>query len=280
MLRLKALSILLVLILFGCQAQEVEEPIVPEEPKVLRLTTTTSVNDSGLMEYLRPYLLEEANIEMEIVSMGSGAAIEAGQRGDADVLLVHSPAAEKTFVEEGYGIQRSTFMYNFFVIVGPESDPAGVKDLSAKDAFIKIRDAKSKFVSRGDNSGTHSKEKAIWKLAELDYDSLSTETDFYISAGTGMGATLTMASEQNAYTLTDLATYLSMQDQLSSKVIVSASPDLRNDYSVIVINPDKVTNVDAETAKAFETWMVSESTLKLIAEYGKDTYGEALFFTE
>ena len=280
MFRLKALSILLVLILFGCQTQEVEEPIVPEEPKVLRLTTTTSVNDSGLMEYLRPYLLEEANIEMEIVSMGSGAAIEAGQRGDADVLLVHSPAAEKTFVEEGYGIQRSTFMYNFFVIVGPESDPAGVKDLSAKDAFIKIRDAKSKFVSRGDNSGTHSKEKAIWKLAELDYDSLSTETDFYISAGTGMGATLTMASEQDAYTLTDLATYLSMQDQLSSKVIVSASPDLRNDYSVIVINPDKVTNVDAETAKAFETWMLSESTLKLIAEYGKDTYGEALFFTE
>ena len=280
MFRLKALSILLVLILFGCQVQEVEEPIVPEEPKVLRLTTTTSVNDSGLMEYLRPYLLEEANIEMEIVSMGSGAAIEAGQRGDADVLLVHSPAAEKTFVEEGYGIQRSTFMYNFFVIVGPESDPAGVKDLSAKDAFIKIRDAKSKFVSRGDNSGTHSKEKAIWKLAELDYDSLSTETDFYVSAGTGMGATLTMASEQEAYTLTDLATYLSMQDQLSSKVIVSASSDLRNDYSVIVINPDKVTNVDAETAKAFETWMLSESTLKLIAEYGKDTYGEALFFTE
>lgn len=280
MFRLKALSFLLVLILFGCQAQEVEEPIVPEEPKVLRLTTTTSVNDSGLMEYLRPYLLEEANIEMEIVSMGSGAAIEAGQRGDADVLLVHSPAAEKTFVEEGYGIQRSTFMYNFFVIVGPESDPAGVKDLSAKDAFIKIRETKSKFVSRGDNSGTHSKEKAIWKLAELDYDSLSTETDFYISAGTGMGATLTMASEQDAYTLTDLATYLSMQDQLSSKVIVSASPDLRNDYSVIVINPDKVTNVNAETAKAFEAWMLSESTLKLIAKYGKDTYGEALFFTE
>lgn len=280
MFRSKVLSILLVLILFGCQAQEVEEPIVPEEPKVLRLTTTTSVNDSGLMEYLRPYLLEEANIEMEIVSMGSGAAIEAGQRGDADVLLVHSPAAEKTFVEEGYGIQRSTFMYNFFVIIGPESDPAGVKDLSAKDAFIKIRETKSKFVSRGDNSGTHSKEKAIWKLAELDYDSLSTETDFYISAGTGMGATLTMASEQDAYTLTDLATYLSMQDQLSSKVIVSASPDLRNDYSVIVINPDKVTNVNAETAKAFEAWMLSESTLKLIAEYGKDTYGEALFFTE
>ncbi|HCT63069.1 MAG TPA: tungsten ABC transporter substrate-binding protein [Erysipelotrichaceae bacterium] len=280
MFRIRVLSVLLVLSLFGCQAQEVDEPIVPEEPKVLRLTTTTSVNDSGLMEYLRPHLLEEANIEMEIVSMGSGAAIEAGQRGDADVLLVHSPAAEKTFVEEGYGIQRSTFMYNFFVIVGPESDPAGVKDLSAKEAFMKIREAKAKFVSRGDNSGTHSKEKAIWKLAELDYDNLSKETEFYVSAGTGMGATLTIASEQEAYTLTDLATYLSMEDQLSSKLIVSASPDLRNDYSVIVINPDKVTNVDAETAKAFETWMLSDSTLKLIAEYGKDEYGEALFFTE
>ena len=280
MFRMRFLSILLILTMFGCQAQEADEPIVPEEPKVLRLTTTTSVNDSGLMEYLRPHMLEEANIEMEIVSMGSGAAIEAGQRGDADVLLVHSPAAEKTFVEEGYGIQRSTFMYNFFVIVGPEADPAGVKGLSAKEAFMKIREAKVKFVSRGDNSGTHSKEKAIWNLAELNYDSISKETDFYVSAGSGMGATLTMASEQEAYTLTDLATYLSMQDKLSSKVIVSASPDLRNDYSVIVVNPDKVSNVDVETAKMFEAWLLRESTLQLISEYGKETYGEALFFTE
>ena len=269
MFRFKVLSIILVLMMSGCQTQEAE-PIVPEEPNVLRLTTTTSVNDSGLMEYLRPYLLAEANIEMEIVSMGSGAAIEAGQRGDADVLLVHSPAAEKTFVEEGYGIQRSTVMYNYFVIVGPETDPANVKDLSAKEAFIKIRETESKFISRGDNSGTHSKEKAIWKLAELDYDSLSKETDFYVSAGSGMGATLIMASEQGAYTLTDLATYLSMQDQLTLKVIVDASPELRNDYSVIVVNPDKVTNVDAETAKKFEAWMLSESTLELIGEYGKD----------
>lgn len=280
MFRMIFLSILLLLTMFGCQTLDADEPIVFEEPKVLRLTTTTSVNDSGLMEYLRPYLLAEANIEMEIVSMGSGAAIEAGQRGDADVLLVHSPAAEKTFVEEGYGIQRSTVMYNYFVIVGPETDPANVKDLSAKEAFIKIRETESKFISRGDNSGTHSKEKAIWKLAELDYDSLSKETDFYVSAGSGMGATLIMASEQGAYTLTDLATYLSMQDQLTLKVIVDASPELRNDYSVIVVNPDKVTNVDAETAKKFEAWMLSESTLELIGEYGKDIYGEALFFTE
>lgn len=273
------LSILLVILMFGCQDQKADELLDHEESKVLRLTTTTSVNDSGLMEFLRPFLLEETNIEMEIVSMGSGAAIEAGKRGDADVLLVHSPKAEESFVNEGYGIQRSTFMYNFFVIVGPEADPAKVSGLSARDAFVKIRDAKSKFVSRGDNSGTHAKEIAIWKLTELDYDLLSKETDFYISAGTGMGSTLTMASEQEAYTLTDLASYLSMKDKLTSKVIVSASPDLRNDYSVIVVNPDKVSNVDTETAKKFEAWMLSETTLELIAEYGKDKYGEALFFT-
>lgn len=277
MFKCKAISVMLVLFMFGCQINQVDGTV---GPKVLRLTTTTSINDSGLLEYLRPYLIKEANIEMEIVSLGSGAAIEAGKRGDADVLLVHSPEAEESFINDGYGIKRSTFMHNFFVIVGPESDPAGVKHLSAKEAFIKIRDSKSKFVSRGDNSGTHSKEKAIWKHAGFDYEVIGKETDFYVSAGSGMGATLIMASEQDAYTLTDLATYLSMRKQLKSIVIVNSSPDLRNDYSVIVVNPDKVSNVDVETAKAFEAWMLRESTLNLISEYGKDTYGEALFYTE
>ncbi len=261
------------MLLSGCKSEN-------EQPKTLRLTTTTSVNDSGLLEYLRPYILEEANINLEIVSLGSGAALEAGKRGDADVLLVHSPAAEKTFVDEGYGIKRSTFMYNFFVIVGPSGDPVQIKDLSAADAFKKIESAKSPFISRGDKSGTHSKEKAIWKLAGLDAEVVSADTSFYVSAGSGMGATLTMASEKQAYTLTDLATFLSMKDKLSLKVIVSESPDLKNDYSIIVINPDKVANVDVETAKAFERWMLSEKALKLIAEYGKETYGETLFFTE
>jgi tungstate transport system substrate-binding protein len=171
-------------------------------------------------------------------------------------------------------------MYNFFVIVGPSGDPALIKDLSAADAFKKIESAKSPFISRGDNSGTHSKEKAIWKLAGLDAEVVSTDTSFYVSAGSGMGATLTIASEKQAYTLTDLATFLSMKDKLSLNVIVSESADLKNDYSIIVINPDKVANVDEETAKAFEEWMLSERALRLIAEYGKDKYGEALFFTE
>ena len=280
MLRSKVLILLAISLLVGCQAQETKASLFSEEPKVLRLTTTTSVNDSGLMEYLRPYLLEEMNIKIEVVSMGSGAAMEAGQRGDADVLLVHSPTAEEVFVAEDYGIRRSTFMFNYFVIVGPRHDPAGVRDLSAKEAFIKIRNTGQLFVSRGDNSGTHSKEKVIWKSAELDYDELSIETEFYVSTGTGMGATLMIASEKEAYTLTDLATYLAMKDKLALEVLVQSSLDLRNDYSIIVINSKKVSNVDEETAKVFETWMLRESTLHLIAEYGKETYGEAIFLTE
>lgn len=277
---MKRIAVIITSLLFLSACTTPTAPTQKEAARTLRLTTTTSVNDSGLMEYLRPYLLEDTNITLEIVSLGSGAAIEAGQRGDADVLLVHSPAAEDKFVEEGYGVKRTTFMYNYFVIVGPSEDPEMIKDMSAKDAFEKIYAFKALFVSRGDNSGTHSKEKAIWKLIGLDYDTLSLETDFYVSAGSGMGDTLMMASEKQAYTLTDLATFLSMKDKLDLEVLVSASEDLRNDYSVIVINPQKVANVHSDTATRFETWMTSQKALDLIAEYGKDTYGEALFFVE
>ncbi|MBV1708727.1 MAG: substrate-binding domain-containing protein [Erysipelothrix sp.] len=141
------------LLLNGCTANK------KYPPKTLRLTTTTSVNDSGLLEYLRPFILEEANINLEIVSLGSGAALEAGKRGDADALLVHSPVAERIFVDEGYGIKRSTFMYNFFVIIGPSSDPAQIGYLSAAEALKKIESLKLPFISRGDNSGTHNKKK-------------------------------------------------------------------------------------------------------------------------
>lgn len=273
---MRRIFLILILLLTACTTQSIEK----ESPINLRLTTTTSVNDSGLIEYLRPYILEDLNINLEVVSLGSGAAIEAGQRGDADVLLVHSPSAEETFVQEGYGLKRSTFMYNFFVIVGPSSDPARINDLSAKDAFLKIFDTKSLFVSRGDNSGTHSKEKNIWKLTNLNYDELSIDTDFYLSSGSGMGNTLIMANEKQAYTLTDLATYLSMQDKLDLEVIVSESSDLRNDYSIIVINPEKVENVDSVTALKFEEWMLGDKALELIGEFGKEEYKQALFFTE
>lgn len=275
----KLIVLLLSAFLFtACSSTPVEEDALPEA-KTLRLTTTTSVNDSGLIEFLRPYLLEEENITLEVVSVGSGAAIEAGMNGDADAILVHSPAAEETFVADGYGIARTSFMHNFFVIVGPADDPAGISEMSATDALATLDAQKSvQFVSRGDNSGTHSKEKAIWKLTGLSYDTVSVDTSYYVSAGAGMGDTLVMASELQAYTLTDLATFLSMKDDLSLDVIVDEGADLINVYSVIVVNPDKVDNTDVETAQRFEAWMTSESTLELIVNYGVDTYGQALFF--
>lgn len=275
-IKMKRYTILaFILLLSACSIQ----PISKENPINLRLTTTTSINDSGLIEYLRPFIVEELNINLEVVSLGSGAALEAGQRGDADVLLVHSPTAEESFVQAGYGLKRSTFMYNFFVIVGPNSDQT-IRDMSAKDAFIKIYQTKSRFISRGDNSGTHRKEKDIWETTKLTYDELSLDTSFYLSSGSGMGNTLIMANEKQAYTLTDLATFLSMQDKLNLDVIVSESPDLRNDYSIIVMNPEKIDNVDSDTALKFEEWMLSEKALNLIAEFGKEKYNQALFFTE
>lgn len=271
----RLILLMLCLSLTACMSPSIEK----EEPISLRLTTTTSVNDSGLLEYLRPYILEDLNMNLEIVSLGSGAALEAGQRGDAEVLLVHSPAAEETFVQDGYGIKRSTFMYNFFVIVGPEEYKDEFKNFSAMHAFLLIY-KNYPFISRGDNSGTHSKEKSIWKSTELDYETVSQDSSFYYSSGSGMGDTLIMASEKQAFTLTDLATFLTMQDKLDLSVLISSSHDLQNDYSIIVVNPDKVKNVNSEAALRFEEWMLSEKALELISEYGKEEYKQALFFTK
>lgn len=270
----RIIFVMLCLVMSACSNQ----PIEKEEPVTLRLTTTTSVNDSGLMEYLRPYILEDLNMNLEIVSLGSGAAMEAGKRGDADVLLVHSPSAEKIFVEEGYGLKRSTFMYNFFVIVGPKKYKERFKNFSAMHAFLLIY-VDYTFVSRGDNSGTYNKELSIWESTELDYDLLSKDTNFYFSSGSGMGDTLIMASEKQAFTLTDLSTFLSMKEKLDLDVLISSSHDLINDYSIIVINPDKVKNVNSVVALKFEEWMLSDKALNLISEYGKEEYKQSLFFT-
>lgn len=248
-----------------------------EEVVNLRLTTTTSVNDSGLMESLRDALKKATGLNMEIVSKGSGAAIEDGRLGNADVILVHSPAAEKEFVDEGYGVERKSFMHNYFVIVGPKDDPAGIKGLSAEDAFKKIAETKSTFVSRGDESGTHSKEKSIWEGAKVDLAKLEGE-DYYNSLGDGMGATLTFASENQGYTLTDLSTFLSMKSDMDIEVLVDESDSLKNVYSIIIVNPDKVEGTNVDTAKKFQEWMLGDEAAELIKEYGVKEYGEPLFF--
>lgn len=247
------------------------------EEKIVKLTTTTSVNDSGLMDYLRDDFKKDTGLEMEIVSKGTGAAIEDAKAGNADVILVHSKDAEEKFIEEGYGLERKSFMHNFFVIVGPKDDPAGIKEKDAEEAFKLINEKDEKFVSRGDESGTHNKELKIWEKAGIDVDELS-KKDNYNSLGDGMGATLTFASENNAYTLTDLSTFLTMENDLDLEVLVDQSDALKNVYSIIIVNPDKVKGTNPDVAKKFQDWMLSDKAKKLISEYGKEEYGQQLFF--
>lgn len=248
-----------------------------KEENVVKLTTTTSVNDSGLMEYLRDGLKEDTGLDMEIVSKGTGAALEDAKAGNADVILVHSKAKEEEFVKEGYGLERKPFMHNFFVIVGPKDDPAGIKGKDAKEAFALINEKNAKFASRGDESGTNNKELKLWEEAGVNVDELS-KKDNYNATGDGMGATLTFASENAAYTLTDLSTFLSMENDLDLEVLVDQSDSLKNVYSVIIVNPDKVEGTNPDVAQKFQDWMLGDHAAELISEYGKDKYGQALFF--
>lgn len=257
------------------KAEQTQAPAA--DAKTIKLSTTTSVRDSGLLDAILPAFEDANNIKVDVIAQGSGAALETGRRGDADVLLVHSPAAEKTFMDEGFGLNRQTFMHNYYVIVGPAEDPAGIKGLSAAEAFQAIADNDGVFASRGDESGTHSKELSIWKSIDVDPTTLE-QGEKYLSLGKGMGDTLTLASEQGTYTLTDLSTFLSMKDKLNLEVLVDESDDLKNEYSVIQVNPEKNENVDAESAQLFADWLVSDETLKMIADYGNEEYGQPLFF--
>ncbi len=242
--------------------------------KEVVLATTTSVNDSGLMDALKPVFEKDTGLTLSIISQGTGQAIKTGEAGDADVLFIHSKAAEEKFVEEGYGLERIELAYNYFVVVGPKDDPAGIKDqnLSAGEAFKKIEQSQSPFVSRGDDSGTHKKEVSIWQSENIE-----PEGDWYISAGKGMGAVLSMADEKMAYALTDKATYLSMKDQLDIEIVVDAAPDLLNQYTIIAVNPDKHKGINKKGAEKFIEWITSEKALEIIDEFGKDQYGDSLF---
>lgn len=266
----------------GAEEPAAEEPeaAVEASDDSLRLTTTTSVQDSGLLDAILPDFEEKTGYTVSVVAKGSGAAIEDGRLGNADAILVHSPAAEEEFVDEGYGINRQTFMHNYFVIVGPEADPAGIEGMDASAALEAIANNEdAKFASRGDESGTHTKELGLWEEIGVEPDADMGGGERYLSLGKGMGDTLTFASEEDAYTLTDLSTYLSMQDKLDGLVVlVDESENLRNDYSTIEVNPEMNENINAEAAQAFSEWIVSEDALALIAEYGMEEYGQPLFF--
>ncbi|MDR1733536.1 MAG: substrate-binding domain-containing protein [Oscillospiraceae bacterium] len=279
------LSLLLAFSLFACgekaldgdgltEASTTEPVIIPENP-VIRLSTTTSVNDSGLLPAIVPVFEAATGYTVEITSAGSGAAIEKGRTGDADLLLVHSKASEEEFLAEGWSPARIPFMYNYFVIVGPANDPAGVASAtSASEALKKIAESSSTFISRGDDSGTHKAELKIWDTAGI-----TPAGDWYVSAGQGMGAVLNMAAEQQAYTLTDKATYLAHEQKSQLAMLLEKNDELKNTYSLLAISPEKWPDTNIAGAQAFIEWITSAEGYKLIDEYGVNEYGEQLFFT-
>jgi len=259
----------------GCAAQGAEA-LPPQER--LRVATTTSLYDTGLWGYLEPIFEKEYGVEVDILYAGTGIALEYGRRGDVDVITVHSKTSEEQFVAEGYGLERVPFAYNYFLIVGPEADPAGIKGWSPEDAFKKLFDTGSgSFISRGDDSGTHSKEKAIWKQAGLDYEVIREAGQWYIEAGRGMGPTLLMASEKQAYTLTDMGTFLSYKGKTELVPIVDQGSILLNVYSAIVINPEKNPKTNAEMAENLIYFLTSPEIQELIGNYGVKEYGMQLF---
>ena len=228
------------------------------------LATTTSTQDSGLLDFILPNFEETYHATVEVVAVGSGEAIALGESGDADVLLVHSRNAELEFVASGNGLIRYDVMYNDFVIVGSSEDPAGIRGMTdATAALQQIMDAGASFVSRGDNSGTHNKELALWNAL-----SITPEGDWYISAGQGMGAVLGMSDELGAYTLTDRGTYLKRQAEgLTLEILVEGDTKLFNPYSVIPVNPETHPDINAEVGQAFAHWITSLETQELINSY-------------
>lgn len=254
-----------------------------EKSKVL-LATTTSLYDTGLLDYLEPIFEERYNIDLLITSQGTGKAIEIATRGDCDILAVHSPAQEEAFMAGGHGINRRCFAYNYFIIVGPANDPAGIKGMKPEDAFKtlmtmgKDNTAGVSFVSRGDNSGTHSAEKNIWKAAGYNYTmDVQKSGNWYIEAGRGMGETLQLASEKQAYTLTDEGTYLAYKGNLGLVPIIEQGDILLNVYSVITVYTPTQPSEKIAMANNFVNFLTSPEIQTAIGEFGKEKYGRNLF---
>jgi tungstate transport system substrate-binding protein len=240
------------------------------------LATTTSTQDSGLLDVLVPLFEEGTGYNLKVVAVGTGQALQMGEQGNADVLLVHAPSSERAFMDAGHGAERFLVMHNDFVVVGPASDPAGIHGgTDAAQAFAQIADAEAPFISRGDKSGTNTKELALWKSAGLDIT--STSPSWYVESGQGMGATLTIASEKSAYTLTDRATYLAMRENLDLEILVEKDNALLNVYHVITVNQAHWPKVNSDGALTFARWLTEPDTQVLIGKFGVEEFGQPLF---
>jgi tungstate transport system substrate-binding protein len=267
--------------LFGCAGTTTTTTATtskPANPQII-LATTTSTRDTGLLDLLIPMFEQQTGYQVKTVAVGSGAAIAMGQQGQADVLLVHMPDSELKLVQDGYGINRRLIMHNDFVIIGPKSDPAGIKDMTDPVAAMKkIADSKSLFVSRDDASGTNGYELSIWSQLGITAKGQS----WWLSTGQGMGATLIITSEKNGYTISDRGTYLTFFNSkaITSTLLVQNPTVMVNPYHVIQVNPAKFSSVNAAGAQAFSDFMVAPATQAAISNFGKITYGQALFIPD
>lgn len=277
---LAGLFVLMLLVLSACgqtsnQSSAKNKAAKPAaKPTSMILATTTSTQDSGLLDVLIPMFEKENNVKVKTVAVGTGQALAMGTKGEADALLVHAPAAEKAVVDAGDAINYKRVMYNDFILVGPKSNPAGVGGKDVKVALKKLADTKNTFVSRGDDSGTNKKELQIWKAANI-----TPAGSWYVKTGQGMGATLGVASQKNGYVLTDRATWLAQKKNYNNlTIVVEGAPDLMNIYHVMQVNPEKHKNVNSKDAKKFVDFMVNDKTMKVISDFGKKEYGQPLFF--
>ena len=241
------------------------------------LATTTSTYDSGLLDVLLPAFEEEYGYKVKPIAVGTGEAIAMGERGEADVILVHSRASEDKFIEDGYGTERFDVMHNDFVVIGPEEDPAGINGLSASEAFIKIADTGSQFISRGDNSGTHKKELIIWENAGV-----TPEGDWYLETGQGMGETLRIADEKGAYTMSDRGTFLSQEENLVLVVLVEGDGILFNPYGIIPVDPEMHPDlgINYEGAMDLVEFITGAEGQDIIREFGMEKFGQPLFYPD
>ena len=240
--------------------------------KDIVLATTTSVRDSGLMDYIIPTFEEESGYKIKLIAVGTGKALQMGRDGEADVLLVHAKPSELQFMKDGHGKEREEVFHNYFVIVGPKDN---VKMTSVEEALGKINKDKLKFASRGDNSGTNKKELQLW-----NENKIAPKGEWYIVSGSGMGATLKIASEMSAYTLTDMATYLNLSKDLDLEIKVGKDLSLLNQYGVITIDPSKNKYINAEGAKVFKEWLASDKVKDKVEKFGVEKFGMSLFIPE
>jgi tungstate transport system substrate-binding protein len=272
-----ALLAALLICAIGCSGDDAQ-PAEPDqsERSDLILATTTSTQDSGLLDQWVPMFEEDNPYSVKVIAVGSGKAMQMGQEGEADVMLVHSPAAEEEMVAEGFAVNRKLVMHNDFIIVGPASDPAGIMNAaSAAEAFTLIADSGSTFISRGDESGTQKKELTIWEEAGIE-----PQGEWYVESGKGMGDTLRIASEEEAYTLSDRATYLNLSDSIELDILFEGDEILNNYYHVMEVNPDRWPDVNNQGAVAFSDFVTGKEAQEFLLEFGVDEFGQQLFYPD